>query len=33
MKRFAKSRSREQSRFAFDRRTEGSEMELEIDLP
>ena len=33
MKRFAKSRSREQSRYAFDRRTEGSEMELEVDLP
>jgi diguanylate cyclase (GGDEF)-like protein len=33
MKRFAKSRPRERSRFAFDRRTEGSEMELEIDLP
>ena len=33
MKRFAKSRSRDRSRYAFDRRTEGSEVELEVDLP
>ncbi len=33
MKRFAKSRSRDRSRYAFDRRSEGSEMELEVDLP
>ncbi len=33
MKRFAKSRSRDRSRYAFDRRTEGSELELEVDLP
>lgn len=33
MKRFAKSRSRDGSRYAFDRRTEGSELELEVELP